>query len=179
MKKIHESGKRFDCKLCPESFYSMVSFIAHKKEKHSNIWKPRECPECGVMLENARMSNKHFRLVHLRKPKQDPSNNRRCVLCGLEFETIKLYIEHKYQHFQYTKDELRNYGIEKIYPCKICNTQVSSWGSIVTHMANHLDKTHECQYCHEKFSYFVYKRHMRHFHNEVTCNLCKEVFLGR
>lgn len=156
----------------------MVSFIAHKREKHSGIWEPRNCTECGIMLLNSRMSNKHFRVKHLRKPIRKPTNNKCCVLCGKEFETIKLYIEHKYQHLQYTKDELRIYGIERVYPCKICNSKFSSLEIVVGHIATHMEKTDECQQCNEKFSYYLYKKHMKQVHDKITCYICTEVFIG-
>lgn len=178
IKRIHDSGKTFDCRLCPESFYNMASFQAHRKEKHPSVWEPRECPDCGIMLVNQRMSSKHFRIAHLRKPSKQPTNNKCCILCGKEFETLRLYIEHKHKHLQYTKDDLRTFNIEKIYPCKICNTKFSSMVNIVAHIATHMEKTHECKSCNELFSFYMYKNHMKEFHEEVTCEICKEVLLG-
>lgn len=157
----------------------MTSFRAHKREKHSDIWEPRECTQCGIMLETPSISKKHLRLAHSKmQPKKNPVNNRLCVLCGKEFDTMKLYITHKYKHLQYTKEELRSYGIDRIYPCKFCNRQFSSLGITVDHIANHMEKTHTCEICNEKFSYFLYNKHKKQIHDEVKCEDCEQVFVG-
>lgn len=160
----------------------MASFRAHKIEKHSDIWEPRECTICGLMLETPAISKKHLRVAHSKKQsKKQPVtfNNRLCVLCGKEFDTIKLYTAHKYNHLQYTKEELRSYGIDRIYPCKFCNRQFSSLGITVDHIANHMEKTHTCEICNEKFSYFLYNKHKKQIHDEVKCDDCGEMFVGR
>lgn len=106
-------------------------------------------------------------------------NNKHCILCGEEFDTINLYITHKYKHLQYTKEELRIYGIDRIYPCKICDGQFSSLDIIVAHMAKHMQKTNKCEICNEEFSYFLYNKHWKQVHDQVTCQTCKEVFQGK
>lgn len=152
--------------------------MAHKREKHPDVWEPRKCPECDIMLINQRMSSKHLRIAHLRTPTKEPTNNKCCILCGKQFDTIKLYMEHKNAHLQYTKEELRTFGIERIYPCKICNSQFSSLSNIVAHVATHMEKTHECKSCNQIFSFYMYKRHMKQVHDELKCKICKEVLLG-
>lgn len=179
-KRIHDTGKKFDCKYCPEVFYNIESFRSHQNEQHSDIWKPRQCTQCGQMLDTKTMARQH-RSAHsdITKGSGTIINNTCCIFCGEKFDTLKQYLSHKYEHLQCTKEELKNYGIDGVYPCKVCGSVFSSLNNLVAHLASHMEKSYTCEICDKKYSYYDFKKHVKMIHTKVECNLCSKVFQGK
>lgn len=176
---MHESGKSVECRNCPESFYNMMAYLAHRLEKHPDMVRSRKKTNQKTKQEKAKAVSKNVIETTSTVKQRNASPNTRCVLCGKIFETLGSYKVHKYEHLNYTKDEVRTYCIDRIYPCKTCDRKFSSLKQIVSHVATHLVKTHECKICGQMFSFYLYRKHENELHKEHKCLICHEVFYGK
>ncbi|XP_054712545.1 zinc finger protein rotund-like [Uloborus diversus] len=130
------SGKKYQCKMCPQIFGSKADLQLHT-QIHMRNAKPYKCSQCSKTFANSSYLSQHTR-IHLGiKP-------YRCEICHRKFTQLS----HLQQH-------IRTHTGDKPYKCRYpnCNKAFSQLSNLQSHSRCHqTDKPYKCNSCYKCFT---------------------------
>lgn len=166
------------CEICLDDIDDLDTLLVHFKTEH----------EVDVFLD---VDN-----VFLPFNFSGPSEELRCVICGVNFPLFKLMREHMNVHFKKFICNICGAGyvnVELLYrhklrhkvtevKCELCEKTFVTKARLHRHVETvHLKvKKNKCQFCDERFEEFNQKLlHMKKVHQmymELNCTMCNRVF---
>ena len=129
------TGRKYQCKMCPQVFGSKADMQLHT-QIHMREAKPYKCSQCSKAFANSSYLSQHTR-IHLGiKP-------YRCEICQRKFTQLS----HLQQH-------IRTHTGDKPYKCRHpgCNKAFSQLSNLQSHSRCHqTDKPFKCNSCYKCF----------------------------
>jgi len=160
---VHTKQLDYHCdeKGCGKAFYSEQCLIIHKR-KHSGEL-PFTCSYCGNRYISAHTLAQHEKASHLQ------TEDAECEICKKKVRK------------RYLTAHIKTHSEFKGLPCKFCNKEYPTIGSLTRHEKIHMDvKEHKCRFCGKCF---VQKANMQAHERIHTgerpykCQFCNEGFV--
>ncbi|KAJ8934004.1 hypothetical protein NQ314_013639 [Rhamnusium bicolor] len=180
IKRIHDAGKTYFCKICSQKVENYNALQQHRAEQHPEASEHRQCSICPMIFKSSYSFKKHKK-EHANNGEFQEGVYRRkdkCYLCGEKFQNYKLYIQHKDYHLYYDKEDFQRAQKNGSFTCKLCQREFQNKQGLFQHMPFHMEKTEKCNICQEFFTYYGYSNHKRRVHLPLECKICKEVVEG-
>ncbi|XP_046804657.1 zinc finger protein rotund isoform X2 [Lucilia cuprina] len=177
------TGRKYQCKMCPQIFTSKADLQLHT-QMHMRESKPYKCTQCSKAFANSSYLSQHTR-IHLGiKP-------YRCEICQRKFTQLSHLQQHIRTHTGDKPYKCRHPGCQKAFSqlsnlqshsrchqtdkpfkCNSCYKCFSDEASLLDHIPKHKEskhlKTHICQYCGKSYTQETYlNKHMQK-HSERT-----------
>lgn len=171
------TGRKYQCKMCPQIFGSKADLQMHT-QIHMREAKPYKCSQCNKSFANSSYLSQHTR-IHLGiKP-------YRCEICQRKFTQLSHLQQHvrthtgdkpyRCRHVGCTKafSQLSNlqshsrcHQTDKPYKCNSCYKCFTDETALLEHIPKHKEskhlKTHICQYCGKSYTQETYlAKHMQ------------------
>jgi len=173
IRKFHatETTWKYKCSFCNKNFMTTTEFenhiSSHTKEK------PFTCEECGFIFQNKSNLRYHVTTIHGNAPYR-----HFCDICNKGFDRLLVLNKHKETHLPLAERTTME-------QCPFCEKQLSSKGSLQSHLKLHLGEEHarlQCDFCVETYATLgALQKHKRLKHSQGSvmrfkCDQCHKSY---
>ena len=188
LRKHRETDDSFQCEHCDKRFFAFSSLRRHTRTAHEQFFK---CALCNNFFRGKKLLKQHMAQEHSDVPKI-----YKCYNCDQNFDTEKLYTEHKSNcrikcdlcdkelkgKNGFKKHMIRVHGEAGMCSCTVCGQQFPSISSLKRHESTHNQgQPYQCAICGKTYKTdLILKFHMdEHTGQTFQCTICNKTYKTR